>query len=175
MKKQIGRKELINTDLNQTIPNPDIENPWFNKKIVDVMNQPRKNLQDEDNDKTNKMTKAEIKYLEHVYTFIDKLNVVKGKIDLNTTKTTKYIDEEIEGRVNTYNVSSYGYHYWDPTVHPKSSNIQWPPLPKKAQHNYNCHLDFNKQSNRIDIQDMTNNVHELRFEMVDKRPENLSN
>jgi len=53
------------------------------------MNQPRINLLDVDSDKTNKMTKAEIKYLEHVYTFIDKLNIVKGKIDLNTTKTTK--------------------------------------------------------------------------------------
>lgn len=64
MKKQIGRKELINTELNWTIPHPEIEKPWFNKKIVEVMNQPRKNLTDDDEDKDinkQKLTKAEIK------------------------------------------------------------------------------------------------------------------
>jgi len=105
MKKQIGRKDLINTELNWTIPHPEIEKPWFNKKIVEVMNQPRKNLAGDDDDEKNtkqkKLTKAEIKYLEHAYQFLDKINIVKGKIDMNTTKTTRYADEELEGRVKT--------------------------------------------------------------------------
>lgn len=72
-------------------------------------------------------------------------------------------------------MSSFGYHYWDPAVTPKNNkDIHWPPLPKKPYPNYNCHVDFNKQSNRVNIEDMTPNMHELRFEMVEKSPEKLS-
>jgi len=47
-------------------------------------------------------------------------------------------------------------------------------LPKKTYKNYNTSIDFNKQTNRIKIEDMTYDVNESRFEMIDKKPEVLS-
>jgi len=78
------------------------------------------------------------------------------------------------GRLNTLNVSSYGYHYWDPNVTLKQSDVHWPPIPKITQTNHNTFLDFNKQTNRIKIEEMTFDVNENRFEMIHKNSERLS-
>lgn len=61
MSRQIGRSDLMKTDLNWTIPSSEIENPWFNPKIVQVINQPRKNLQEVEDDVKVKISKSELK------------------------------------------------------------------------------------------------------------------